>query len=166
MCRNNGKVNIALFAAAVLLCLTLFTTHLTSGLYARYTTTASGSDSARVAKFEVKYTMPNNVVFDLAPSGTQSQSIEIEFTNNSEVTVRFGIKITTSVPLPNKLVLKVSDEKYVTADGSKMEYIIENVWSASPLSGEETFTLTIDASSVSDAFSGDVSISAVAEQID
>jgi len=37
--------------AGILLCLTLFSMHLTSGLYARYTTSASGGDSARVAAF-------------------------------------------------------------------------------------------------------------------
>lgn len=39
--------------AGVLLCLTLFSFRLTAGLYARYTSTATASDSARVAKFVV-----------------------------------------------------------------------------------------------------------------
>ncbi len=45
------KVNIPMCAAAVLFCLTVISTHLVSGLYARYTTTGSGEDSARVIKF-------------------------------------------------------------------------------------------------------------------
>lgn len=51
MGRKPGKVNIPMILAAILLFLTLLSIHLTSGLYARYVTTASGSDSARVAKF-------------------------------------------------------------------------------------------------------------------
>ncbi|MBO5767242.1 MAG: hypothetical protein J6R49_01830 [Clostridia bacterium] len=37
--------------AAILFCLTLFSAHLTSGLYAKYITTESGSDAARVITF-------------------------------------------------------------------------------------------------------------------
>lgn len=49
--RSTAKVNVPICAAAVLLCLTLISVHLTSGVYARYTVTASGSDSARVIQF-------------------------------------------------------------------------------------------------------------------
>lgn len=44
---------IVLRLAAVLLSLVLITTGMVSGRYARYVTSASGSDSARVAKFTV-----------------------------------------------------------------------------------------------------------------
>lgn len=49
--RRKQKPNIALCAAFVLLCLTMITTHLTSGLYARYVTSDSAQDLARVVKF-------------------------------------------------------------------------------------------------------------------
>lgn len=45
------KMNIAMNIAMVLFCLTVFTTYLASGLYAKYSTQATGSDSARVIKF-------------------------------------------------------------------------------------------------------------------
>ena len=45
------KMNIAMNIAMVLFCLTIVSTYLVSGLYARYTTSATGSDSARVMKF-------------------------------------------------------------------------------------------------------------------
>jgi hypothetical protein len=45
------KTNIAMNIAMALFCLTLATTYLVSGLYARYTSSATGSDSARVMKF-------------------------------------------------------------------------------------------------------------------
>ena len=50
------KLNIPMCAAVVLLYLTLLSIHLTSGLFARYTTTVTASDSARVAKFDVDVT--------------------------------------------------------------------------------------------------------------
>lgn len=49
--RRRSKLNIPMFIASLLLCLTLFSFHLTSGLYAKYTTVSSGSDSGRVAAF-------------------------------------------------------------------------------------------------------------------
>lgn len=45
------KTNIPMCIAAVLFCLTLISIHLTSGLYAKYISTAFGQDSARVIKF-------------------------------------------------------------------------------------------------------------------
>ena len=48
---HKTKMNIPMCLAAILLCLTLISIHLTSGLYAKYITSASGSDFARVIKF-------------------------------------------------------------------------------------------------------------------
>ena len=51
---NNRKIHgILLRTAAVLLILVMLSTSLVVGRYARYTSMATGSDSARVAKFEV-----------------------------------------------------------------------------------------------------------------
>ncbi|MBR4020581.1 MAG: hypothetical protein IKI99_04640 [Firmicutes bacterium] len=49
--KREMKLNIPMCAACILLCLTLITTHMTGGLYAKYTASGAGSDSARVAKF-------------------------------------------------------------------------------------------------------------------
>lgn len=46
-----AKVNIPMCIACFLSCLTLISIHLTSGLYAKYLSIASGSDSARVITF-------------------------------------------------------------------------------------------------------------------
>lgn len=48
---HKAKMNIPMCLAAILLCLTLISIHLTSGLYAKYISSASGNDSARVIKF-------------------------------------------------------------------------------------------------------------------
>lgn len=48
---HKTKLNIPMCLAAVLLCLTLISIHLTSGLYAKYISSVSGNDSARVIKF-------------------------------------------------------------------------------------------------------------------
>ena len=49
--RKTAKVNIPMCIASFLFCLTLISIHLTSGLYAKYISSASGNDSARVIKF-------------------------------------------------------------------------------------------------------------------
>ena len=49
--RKTAKVNIPMCIASFLFCLTLISIHLTSGLYAKYISSASGDDSARVIKF-------------------------------------------------------------------------------------------------------------------
>ena len=48
---KTAKVNIPMSIASFLFCLTLISIHLTSGLYAKYISSASGNDSARVIKF-------------------------------------------------------------------------------------------------------------------
>ena len=48
--KNKAKMNIPMCLACILLCLTMFSFYLLGGLYAKYTTSASGDDSARVAK--------------------------------------------------------------------------------------------------------------------
>ena len=49
--RSEEKVNIPMLLACVLLCLTVISVYLTSGLYARYATSATAADSARVIAF-------------------------------------------------------------------------------------------------------------------
>ena len=53
MTENRKAHVIVLRAAAVLLILVMLSTSMVAGRYARYTSSASGNDSARVAKFRV-----------------------------------------------------------------------------------------------------------------
>ncbi|MBR4881427.1 MAG: hypothetical protein IKU19_05800, partial [Clostridia bacterium] len=77
----------------VLFCLTLFSMHFTGGLYARYVSRGTGSDDARVAKFDVNITGDTDeleVVLDT--TGTDNEySIEIE--NLSEVAVEYDVSV-------------------------------------------------------------------------
>ena len=49
--RRRRKMNLPMVLAVVLFYLTVFSTYLTAGLYAKYTVAGSSSDSARVIKF-------------------------------------------------------------------------------------------------------------------
>lgn len=86
------KHNIPMRMALVLLCLTMLTTHLTGGLYARYTTTATGSDGARVAKFDVQC----NVTKD----GDTDGLFKVTVKNTSEVTITYDLQVETEAGMP------------------------------------------------------------------
>ena len=103
--KNKNKVNIPLFLAGILFCLTLISSSLTSNLIAKYSTTASGSDSARVAKFDVG-TTENNQSTNIALAAGDSSSIgkyNFTITNNSEVAVKYSI-IVKNVPNQVKVI--------------------------------------------------------------
>ena len=88
MTQPKAKMNIPMCAACILLCLTLFSIHLTSGLYAKYTAKGNGSDEARVAKFDVDIKGSGADAIDVNCT-TTSDSCTIAVTNNSEVAVKY-----------------------------------------------------------------------------
>lgn len=102
MKRKNRRPNWILCLAGVLFCLTLFSMHLTSGLYARYTTSASGSDSARVARFNIEQTgeLTQLIELDVYPGFAESYTLALK--NNSEVAVSYTVtaeQLTMNLPL-------------------------------------------------------------------
>ena len=84
--------DIMMLLAGILLCLVMISTHFTSGLYARYSTVASGSDSARVIKFgQLTVTTDTengkNIVF--APGAHLKNDIKISFGGSEASTIIF-----------------------------------------------------------------------------
>ena len=85
--------------AAVLLCLVLISTHMMSGLLAKYTTSSRMSDNARVAKFNVTESgsATQSINFAINPLDTQLSEntsriqYAIEVANYSEVTMSYKI---------------------------------------------------------------------------
>ena len=96
--KEKRKPNIFLRVALVLLCLVLLSTHFTAGLYARYTTWASGKDSGRLASFSVKaenLIIPDEpIVFDdAAESPRVSGSFQVSNPGESSVSYSVAIMI-------------------------------------------------------------------------
>jgi len=90
---HKTKMNIPMCLAAILLCLTLFSFYLCGGLYARYTTSDSGEDAARVARFDVSEDgayFSKNLLIETVPGSVER---EIVVTNNSEVAVAYTVTI-------------------------------------------------------------------------
>ena len=89
---GKAKLNIPMCAALVLLLMTMISIHLTSGLYARYTTTATGSDSARVAKWDVKGSSNNTALSIQNLPGNDSGTYSFTVTNDSEVATEYTVE--------------------------------------------------------------------------
>lgn len=103
---NKYKINIPLFLAGVLFCLTLISINLTSNLYAKYSTSAARSDSARVAKFDAVATKDNSQpgTIELVPGDSDSSgTYKFTITNNSEVAIKNTI-IVKNVPNQVKVI--------------------------------------------------------------
>ena len=99
--RKASKINIPMFVACVLLCLTLMSLHLMGGIYARYVSVSEGSDSARVAKFgisENKTAFSETFLLSTRP-GVENMEIAVE--NDSEVAVAYTVTVkntTNNIP--------------------------------------------------------------------
>lgn len=165
------KLNIPMCAALVLLLLTMISIHLTSGLYARYTATGTASDSARVAKFDVKA--------DVQPEKDEhGNDIEGRFTltvtNNSEVAVKYNVVIGFTGPM--SIAMDDGSAKKPAENESSVTFTNEN-WTLAPGSASSPHTLqfavtdwTDITKSVSGAPTAEMSlnftVSVTAEQID
>ena len=133
------KVNIPMCAALVLLLLTMISIHMTSGLYARYTSTATATDSARVAKFDVEA-----AVTATATNGEYTLTVN----NKSEVAVKYKVIVTFNEVLPeaDTLTVKLGDTTITTSD--KMTYTTDYVGTLAPGATGTPHTLTIGINGV------------------
>lgn len=97
---KKAKVNIPIYIACFLFCLTLISIHLTSGLYAKYMSFASGSDSARVITFG-DLTLTETGDFNaegklmIIPGVELIKKAEVDFTGSESATYVF-IEITSA----------------------------------------------------------------------
>ena len=103
---NKKRPNIMMCLAFVLLCLTLVTTHLTGGLYAKYVAKDSAEDSARVAKFDVDITTGESQTYTFHPEVKIQPGISeitrIHIANSNEVAVSVTVRVsneTLNIPL-------------------------------------------------------------------
>lgn len=144
---RNVKVDILMCTVAVLLCATLFSMHLAGGLYARYTTSISSSDSARVAAFNIQQegTIFKNFEAKVAPRTTQS--VDLTITNKSEVAMEYTLKVTNVTGnLPSlKFTLKPADKNTPSAMLNSHENGV-SISSARQIPGDHTdkYTLNVD----------------------
>ena len=105
------KINIPMLLAIVLFYLTVLSTHLTGGLFARYVTKADGTDSARVAKFDVQTTGEPGVevLYSQGDSGDYALLVE----NKSEVAISYTITVEVN-PIDFGIIVTLEDTELNT----------------------------------------------------
>ena len=100
---NAPKRNVFLIAALILLCLTLLSISLMSGMFARYTTKTASNDTGRIAKFTVTgdgFTDAVTLSVKMNPGDSQNKTLSVS--NGSEVAVRYTVSVkntTNNLPL-------------------------------------------------------------------
>lgn len=90
-------------AAALLLCLVLLSSHMVGGIYAKYSTTVSGSDSAHVAKFQVEIQGSGTVSL---VAGETYGVYQFDVVNHSEVAVHYTVILRN---VPDHLGVRTND---------------------------------------------------------
>ena len=158
--KNKNKVNIPLLLAGILFCLTLISISLTSNLIAKYSKTVSGSDSARVAKFDVGTTtnsQPDKI--ELVPGDSDSSgTYKFTISNNSEVVVKNTIIVNN---VPNQVTVTYKETQLIST-GSVLTFDAGVL----DIKGTETCILTFSALGGSETQVTQVKIQVVAEQVD
>lgn len=127
---QQGKVNIPICLAGVLLCLTLFSMHFTGGLFARYVSRDSGSDSARVIQFgDLTLTeTPNLDKWLIAPGVDMVKDATVTFAGSESATYVFA-----QITLTGNWT--VTGNQFAIRDGGKdlLSWAVDGDWT--PVTG-------------------------------
>jgi len=155
----------------LLLALTLVSFWMLGNLYARYATQASGSDSARVAAFQITDSNDVAETYQIYPSmtGEEQQKVAVQIQNSSEVAVRYTFSFDTDGNLP--LVITGNSPEGTTLTKATDT---ENSWTIEKAAGSGwnetyTFALSLDNTSENYQYAGGVesmTLTVLAEQID
>lgn len=92
-----------LFFAGILFCLVLITTAMMGGLFARYTTSATGEDDSRVAAFAPGAQLSDAVTVVCEKTDGEFNTdgaYTVTVTSDSEVAVRYGLTISAGDAFP------------------------------------------------------------------
>ena len=126
--KHKMRVNIPMCLAGILFCLTLISIHLTSGLYAKYITSVSGSDSARVIAFG-DLTLTESGDFEggnayIIPGVDLTKKAVVDFTGSEAATYVF-IEVIAS-----KWQLEDNNKSFAICSGEKIliEWSVEDAW--------------------------------------
>lgn len=113
MKRSNQRASVLFYCGIVVLCLFFASSYVSNGLYARYMSSASSFDSARVARFDVSieaggqdFSMLESISLASIQPGGKGKVIAVAVTNKSEVAVGVSVNlknVTGNLPLTIQL---------------------------------------------------------------
>ena len=147
---KHGFGNIVMTAAGVLLCMTLISSYLSAGMYARYVSSDTAVDSARVAAFRITETGALSTSFAATLIPGVPCEVPVQVKNDSEVAVAYSIAIKNETKnLPLTFTFKkegettsttTNDGSFVNTDnlapGSGMGYTLEIYWAPTEIPDE------------------------------
>ncbi|MBQ8611067.1 MAG: hypothetical protein IJ412_05075 [Oscillospiraceae bacterium] len=146
MSRHSGKVklNIPMCLACVLLCLTLISIRMTGGLYAKYISTGSGGDSARVITFgELSLTETGDFTADdknafIIPGVDLVKDARVNFSGSEAAVIVFA-----EVQVSDKWTISADSKTYSFTSGSTalMQWSIADSWTLLPRSSDSLYPL-------------------------
>ncbi len=173
MNKLNKKTPIIFYVALSVLCVTLVSFSLTGGLFAKYTSSVSGSDSARVAKYDVSVSEISPIALNSYDPDALVSECLFTVTSNSEVSIRYDIVVDFGMALPDFVSFKI-DGRTGAADTANTEFTFEDmgefILGAEGYTGKKTHTLTFEVEPAhhedGNVLLENVALRIVAEQID
>lgn len=93
--RKISKTPLIFRVGLILMCAMMISCYMMSGIYARYSTTATGNATARTAGFDCEVI-----------SSYIDEKYAVQITNNSEVTVKYSVECSE---LPEGVLLRICD---------------------------------------------------------
>lgn len=122
MIHSREKEKWIIYSLVILLCLVLASFWLMCNIYAKYSTESSGSDHARVAKFNVTQTGTATQQIDVTVYPGFSQTYDVEVTNDSEVAIDYIMELNNKYGnLPLKMQMLDSNEKEISSKTVSVE---------------------------------------------
>ncbi len=132
--------------AATLGCLTIISAYLLSGVYAKFSTTASGSDSARVAKWDIQINAKpsQGLTFSGKMDAEMKESLSYGFSvsSNSEVSAKYYITVEFSGKLDSTVDLYIGGIPG-TPNDDRTVFTFAGDWTFAPGSHSQEHTLTL-----------------------
>lgn len=126
MVRFRQKERWIIYTLAVLLCMVLASFWLMCNIYAKYSAEASGSDGARVAKFNVTESGNITQKIEVQVSPGEVATYQVDVTNDSEVAIEYVMNVKNEYKnLPLQFQMLDSNGNVISSDStesSKQEY--------------------------------------------
>lgn len=142
---ENRKIHvIVLRTAAVLLVFVMLSTSLVAGRYARYSTTVTASDSARVAGYQISVSSSSGNDITLSTESPASYTFSVA--SASEVAVEYDLIITLPKALPGGVSLSLTQgETGIALTPENNTYTATKAGTFSAQGGAHEYTLTFTA---------------------
>jgi hypothetical protein len=140
MKKSNKRAPLVFYFGVFVLCMTLFSSHMTGGLYARYTSSASGSDSARVIRFnqltvteQGSFTSAGSGknIFVFAPGAPLEKDIKITFGGSEASTIIF-----VAINAPE---WKLTDKIHFTDSKGHLSWSVDSGWTFLKRDQDDTY---------------------------